>query len=466
MPSDEKKKLSGVLRKGCLAPVLALALLALGAIALVKILRVRALARQEEIAQQEFTPVLDKLTDASSSNEDYDIDQTVRVLHEIDLAVEQNGSMKEYLAHLARQDYRGAAPEVLQARKRILDLLFRLYARQVESEDQEAMWTFSRQLMPALSALSMMEGGVAIPGTGSFSVDRDQTKRVLEDMKEQQRAHERFLREVNELESELIQAMFETSEVYYRYMAEWDRLCVLRDRAYLAAHEGNWQASLETAEAAVALAPTEREAHLLRALALIEAPEISPERAQQVPQLLADYLERHPERSAPALLLLGAWHSRQGNGEEARLNLQQAAAYYPRQSEQLTDLLDPYQRRSFLRKSREGNFILGLYRATMLGAGWFSPDLQLARTHFESGDFEQGRAKVMDHFSRRRNQERWDLILSDSIAPYSSPTRPWSGWTPTSTRSPRLRSSASGACSGGPRAPGTRPPSPAAPATA
>ena len=32
---------------------------------------------------------------------------------------------------------------------------------------------------------------------------------------------------------------------------------------------------------------------------------------------------------------------------------------------------------------------------------------------FEAGDFEAGRRKVLDHFSRRRAQRQWDLILAD-----------------------------------------------------
>ena len=76
-------------------------------------------------------------------------------------------------------------------------------------------------------------------------------------------------------------------------------------------------------------------------------------------------------------------------------------------------MLDPYTMRSFLKKSREGSFIIEQYKATMLGAGYFSPDLQLARQLFNAGDFAGGKAKVLDHFARRRNQGQWDFILDD-----------------------------------------------------
>jgi hypothetical protein len=129
---------------------------------------------------------------------------------------------------------------------------------------------------------------------------------------------------------------------------------------------------------------------------------------------LDDFVQQHPESSAPALLLRGVYEARRGHPDEARLLLQQSATNYPRQAEALTELLDPYRVRSrWLRKSREGNAIRELYKGTMLGASWFSPDLQLARLDFEGGDLAGGERKVMDHFARRRSQGQWDLILYD-----------------------------------------------------
>ncbi len=162
------------------------------------------------------------------------------------------------------------------------------------------------------------------------------------------------------------------------------------------------------------MAPHEREAHLLKALAMIEGgAAANGEAAEQVRSLLAEYIDANPDRTAPAFLMLGVLESRLGNADAARLNLQQASAYYPKQADALTDMLDPYRMRSFLRKTREGSYVIELYKSTMLGAGYFSPDLQQARIAFDAGDFEQGRKKVLDHFSRRRTQEQWDFLLSD-----------------------------------------------------
>jgi hypothetical protein len=49
----------------------------------------------------------------------------------------------------------------------------------------------------------------------------------------------------------------------------------------------------------------------------------------------------------------------------------------------------------------------------MLGAGYFSPDLQLAKISFHAGRFEEGRERVLEHFGRRRAQGAWDFLFPD-----------------------------------------------------
>ncbi len=387
---------------------------------------------QEQRARESFQPVLDKIEQARESRrkgEGYDLDQTVRVLHEIDAGIASGGSLEEYLAGMAMQDYRRVPAEVLEARAEVLDVLFRLYATQTEAEEQAATWALVQHMGPVLNVLMMAkldvggDAGLSIPLTGGggsvqiaeAGIDREGVRRVYDDWKTQQAEHTRLLREVMVLEQELIGTLARHAEVYHRYLEEWGRLCALRDRAYLAAHSGDWQAAASAARAAINLAPHEREAHLLLALALIEGELESPERPDEAARLLEAYIQEHPDASAPAYLLRGVMHADRGDLDAARLDLQQAAATYPKQAELLADMLDPYRARSrtFLRKSREGNLVLALYKSSMLGAAWFSPDLQLARLAFEQGDEETGRKKVMDHFARRRAQGQWDLVIRD-----------------------------------------------------
>jgi hypothetical protein len=169
--------------------------------------------------------------------------------------------------------------------------------------------------------------------------------------------------------------------------------------------------------------PQDKEAQLLKAYSMVQnmknniAPIINPETGMseqnQILPLLDNYMQAHPGETAPALLLKGVYFAQIGDANSAKLNFEQAAVYYPKQANELSDMLNPYKMRNYLKKSKEGSYITELYKSTMLGAGYFSPDLQMAKMYFDKGDTKNGKEKVLDHFSRRRNQSHWDYILSD-----------------------------------------------------
>jgi len=404
----------GRFKTGCItAMVLMVALIAAAMVAR-DIVQQRKQQAQQERAQTEFAPVFDKMQQAEQAGPDYDLDRTIRVLHGMDAgvrgAMDKDQSLRDYLAVMAAEDYRGVAPEVLEARKEMLDILFELYAVQVEEKAQEELWNYTAERLLTRRAGGDVAGAGGPTGpSGGLSVDRAQAQEELDELRRRHAEQLKLVEERSRLETDLFEAMLGYANAYYKYVEEWDRLCVIRDRAYLAAHDSNWDAALEAADAAIDMAPYEKEAHLLKAMALIE----TGGEGSEVENLLHGYIRAHPDSTAPAQLLLGVHYAQEGDGKEATLQLQQASAYYPRQAEQLADLLDPYRQRAFLRKTREGNFILGQYQTTMLGAGYFSPDLQMARIHFLAGEDEDGRKKVMDHFARRRTQEQWELVLSD-----------------------------------------------------
>ncbi|MEZ4237890.1 MAG: hypothetical protein R3F59_17425 [Myxococcota bacterium] len=370
----------------------------------------QALERQEKHAEEAFAPAIERMQPAPEAT--WDVDRTIRVVHGLDLAMKDQHGLDDWLQVLARQDYRGVDPDVLAARQRILEVLQPLYAKQTEAEDQQAMWELTSEMLLATLSVVQVSGDVdALTPSGSFSVDRKQARTLWEDLKQRQEDHRALQREIEALDQQLFDALVDYADTYWEVVEAWDRLSVLRDRAYLAAREGDWVAAEQSAKLAIERSPTEREAHLLAAMAIIE--EGVPERYDEAKALLDEAIEQHPDQTAPALLLLGVLDARRGDAAGAKLYLQQAAAYYPKQADQLLDMLDPYKMRSFLQKSREGTFIVELYRSTMLGAGYFSPDLQLARLSFQQGDFEGGRQKVLDHFARRRAQRQWDFVISD-----------------------------------------------------
>lgn len=368
-----------------------------------------ALAEQAAHAEEVFAPALEQL---APKEPEIDLDATIRVVHEVDLALQEKGNLDEWLRFAATRDHRGVAPEVLEARLEILQVLQELYARQTEAEEQQAVWEMTGEMLLSTLSVVQVSGHTGVIGpTGSLSVDRKQARELLDDMKERQDERAALLRDIDELDAELFTALNAYAEVYWSYVEQWDRLSLLRDRAWLAAASGDWEAAAAAAEIAIQQAPKEREAHLILAMALIESNE--PESLDRAATLLDQYIQDHPDHSAPAFLLMGVLQERRGNAKEARLLLQQSAAYYPRQAENLDDMLDPYAMRAYLRRSREGATIVEQYRSMMLGAGYFSPDLELARTLFDEGQAEAARAKVLDHFARRRAQQQWDFVLSD-----------------------------------------------------
>lgn len=365
---------------------------------------------QEQAAQEAFAPALEELTSQEVSP--YDVDKTVRVLHGLDLAMESQEDLETHLAYLARQDYRGVSPDVLAARAELLGVLQELYGSQTELEEQQAMWTFSSKLLLSTLSIVQVGGEASMTSAGAnFSVDREQAQAVLAKLEEEQAAERALQGDIRDLKTELFNALVDYSEVYYTHLEEWDRLCTLRDRAYLAANAGDWASAEVAAKAAMEMAPHETEAHLLYALAIVEGSG-GLERADEVEAMLLNYIDAHPERSAPAFVILGQLHHDQGRSDQARLDFQQAATYYPRQAEALTDMLDPYKMRSYLRATPEGGFVLGRYKDTMLGSGSFSPNLRQAHILFEQNDPAWKKA-VLDHFYRRRSQGQWDYLMSD-----------------------------------------------------
>ena len=110
-----------------------------------------------EKANDVFEPAMAALSEAAAAPEavEYDIDETIRVIHQIDLALKEEDDLEGYLRKVAVQDYSDVAPEVLESRKDLMDVLLRLYAKQTEAEEQEAMWDVTSELI--LSTLSVVQ---------------------------------------------------------------------------------------------------------------------------------------------------------------------------------------------------------------------------------------------------------------------------------------------------------------------
>jgi tetratricopeptide (TPR) repeat protein len=216
---------------------------------------------------------------------------------------------------------------------------------------------------------------------------------------------------LEDVQKELIDFYFDYMTLNSKYYKKWDTLCALRDRAYIAESEGNTNAVIKNASLALKISPYDREAHILLARALLRRNNETDR--DTVSFLLDDYLKHHQGQEAPGYLLKGVVNLKKDKLQEAVIDFDQAAAYYPKQQEIIQNRLNLYHKRSFLNKSKEGRLIMNMYRSMMSGAGYFSPDFQLARLLLKRGEKMNARKKVFEHFFRRRQQGEWDKVLDD-----------------------------------------------------
>lgn len=373
--------------------------------------------QNQVVVREEFEPVRAALQAAAVVERPYDIEATMRVVRELDLAVQRSASTRDYFEALRRTDYSRAAPKVLAARQRILDVLVKYYGAVEKRNQEDELWqVFGRWSDELSKLLQAADVRAATPfGQVSLSPSDPARQRIL--LEERQRREEQrreTFAELVQFEEELLLALDASVPVFREVEDEWMRLCAQRDRAYLQTFELDYGQAAISAQAALSMAPNDAESMLLLALAQIEGETevVLGEKSLGTDALLDAVLHDHPD-NAPALLLRGLANVKRGRLAEARNELELSMTRYPEQAERLRDELDPYRKREYLRKTRQGGRITGLYRSMMLGASWFSPELQTARLDMQTGAKERALQHVKDHFARRRAQGQWDLILYD-----------------------------------------------------
>jgi hypothetical protein len=370
-----------------------------------------------EIVEKRAKPALEQMDKKIKSKDTtYDLEETMRVISGLDKAMNTKQDFDQLLLYMSKQDYSKVAPEVVASRQDLLKILTKLYAKQNQLEDQKAFWKIAQNIGSIVTdkAVSIATLDINPIGTSVLGVSQS-----LEELKKRKEITEKLKADISEIQSDLINYMYKYSATYNKYINEWDKLCIDRDKAYLALNEGDFANTEMALTKVLEKKNNDSESFILKCLVQIEKePNLIPQNPEKVQQenLLEDmntYISNNPTKSAPILLLKGNYYYKKGDLNNANLAWKEAAAYYPKQAENLTDMLNPYEMRSYLKKTKEGNIILNLYKATMLGSGYFSPDLQMAKSLFEQNKFEEGKKKVLDHFSRRRAQSQWDNIFAD-----------------------------------------------------
>ncbi len=399
--SDTHKKFKTVFLIGCLLPTL---LLLLVAMILILMQSYEKPAKPEYIVKVEKKIVNREKKLETEKKQAYDIDQTIQALYSIQKALNEAKSFKDLSGFILQEDSSLVASDAAALKYRF----FNIYKDLLQSEDS----------LEELQSLYGVVGGsmldlastVSLTGTG-LSVNREQAEKVWNEHISRASLERKMRDRLYSNQERLLKFYFDYMKIRGKYLREWNKLCALRDRTYISIFENKPEEAIKNASAAVALAPNEKEAHLLLTMCLLERAKETD--LSQAESMITDYLKKHHGQEAPAYLLRGVIRYKQKQYDTAVIDFDQAATYYPKQQKVLLDKLNLYKKRSFLNKSKEGRMIINMYRSMMTGSGYFSPDFQLARVHLDRGDKEHARSKIFDHFFRRRNQGQWDRVLND-----------------------------------------------------
>ena len=372
---------------------------------------------------------------------------------------------------MARQDYTGVAPDVLEAKRKLFPVLEYTYRLREQDEQLSDAWMLMRgaarggeTLVRNTSASTLLRAALgdmfAVLGIVNGEDAERSTNEAFAQYEADKKLKSQLRDDLQKLRASYRQYLEDYTPIYKKYMQEYDALCIEKDKAYLDLYAGRTDEALSHTSSILQKYPDNPEAMLLHAMALIisakgEAqisnlkPQISKEEndsslfplpsdishqpsnlqpptsnlksqtSNLQPQisnasaLLARYATRYPSRTAPALVLEGLLLQKMGDEEGAMSRFHQASVEYPRQAAQLTDMLDSYNRRNYLTRTPEGQYLRRLYASTMEGYGLFSPNLLKAKYYADQGKMEQSREEIYNHFFRRGNQGIYDELLSD-----------------------------------------------------
>lgn len=401
-----------------------------------------------------FVPAYEALTNRTdlATNKDYDIEQTVRVLNALEIAQANSKNFNEFLEYMAKQDYTGVAPDVLEAKQKLLPILQYMYKLQGQDEQLNDLWMLARSAAKgAASADDPFRLAGAVVGNPLAILDimrsddaSKATDAAFEQYEKDKELKANMKRDIEKLRGSYLQYLTDYAPIYHKYMKEYDALCVQKDKAYLDLYGGRVNDALGHTRQILSKYPHNSEAMLLQSMALImKAPAgaviastdsvatidsiatientstITPMRI--VPQstmaeasaTLDYYMQEFPGKTAPALLLKGLMEQKMGHEQAAMSYFDQASIEYPRQAAQLTDMLDSYRTRTYLNKTPEGQYLQRLYSSTMEGYGMFSPNLLKAKHYADQGKTDEARQEIFNHFFRRGNQGIYSALLSD-----------------------------------------------------
>ena len=352
----------------------------------------------------------------------FDLSETIRVIHALEIAQKDSKNFDEYIKLLADQDYTLVAEDVVNAKLKLIPILKKLKKSENELVKAGELWkTFSKiggiivTEGSKISAKAAASGGVFTP---SMALDIISSGVKTIDVLEKQKEVENEIKEkIALIKDDYIEYLEGYSKIYIKYMNKWDKVCLLRDNAYLLIHDHNLKSALISLNQVLEISPKDKEARLLKAMCLTfmqdDSLNLEFSNKDRAKVILEDYINDFPSETAPALTLLGSYYMLKNNNEQAEIYFNQSSIEYPKQASLLLDMLDSYKQRSYLKKTAEGDYILELYKSMMEGFGLFSPNFHKALIAHNEGNYEDSKEEILRHFFRRSNQDVYDYLISD-----------------------------------------------------
>ncbi|SFF90610.1 hypothetical protein [Prevotella sp. KH2C16] len=317
-----------------------------------------------------FIPAYQAITNRHdlASGKDYDIERTVCVMNALELAQARSKDFNEYLNYMARLDYSGVAPDVLEAKERLLPILQYMFRLQGMDEELSDLWMLARSA--AVGGKNMPVNPIAVLGAlmgeplsivaiaqGS-DIDKV-TNSAFEQYKKDKDLRLAIRHDMQALEASYRQYLSDYAPIYQKYMKEYDALCISKDKAYLDLYAGRPNDALADVQSILDKYPDNGEGLLLKACALIvrdaqekpyelpsfikrnsEVPALDSLQRQELPTNLSaaqaeayatllKYEAQNPARTAPALVLKGLIYKNSHDLERAFSFFDQAPSSIP-----------------------------------------------------------------------------------------------------------------------------------------
>ena len=194
---------------------------------------------------------------------------------------------------MAKQDYSRVAPDVLKAKAKFFPVMQHMFQLQKEHKEFSTLWMIARSIAAggqtlrenvdvsgvglAVIAASATGGtaGAMEAASGSLTAVNVAMNTIFDHYVEEQELKRSLEKQLQEVKEEYINYLSEFAPVYYKYMKEWDRLCLNKDKAYLDIYSGRAEDALKSTEAVLQQSPNNREGLLLKSLCLIDLGKMS-----------------------------------------------------------------------------------------------------------------------------------------------------------------------------------------------